>query len=64
MFNYLVLNAYLKPYQHIIRTFDEKFNDTSYAIAQQAKKDELKIFDLFIKKRTNNYCPNCKFKKS
>ena len=50
MFNYLVLNAYLKPYQHIIRTFDEKFNDTSYAIAQQAKKDELKIFDLFIKK--------------
>lgn len=50
MFNYLVLNAYLKPYQYLIQYFDENFNESSYKIAQQAKKDELKIYDFFIKK--------------
>lgn len=50
MFNYLVLNAYSKPYQYFAQVLDEKTNKSSYLIAQEAKRDELKIYDYFIKK--------------
>ena len=50
MFNYMVLNAYTKPYQYFIQFLDENTNQNSYQIAQQAKRDELKIFDFFIEK--------------
>ena len=50
LFNYLVLNAYSKPYQYFIQYYNENFNKDSYEIAQQAKRDELKIFDFFMNK--------------
>ena len=60
MFNYLILNAYSKPYQYFAQVLDEKTNKSSktiwvytgytYMIALETRRDELKIYDYFIKK--------------
>ena len=50
MFNYLVLNAYAKPFQYCAQLIKEKSNKNEYLIIQQAKRDELKIYDLFKNK--------------
>ncbi len=48
MFNYLVLNAYSKPFQYFLQHKEE--NGASYKIAQEAKIDEKKIYDFFRQK--------------
>ncbi len=48
MFNYLVLNAYSKPFQYYLQYKEE--NGKGYKIAQEAKIDEKKIYDFFIDK--------------
>ena len=50
MFNYMVLNAYSKPYQCFAQIINEKANKEVYLISQESKRDELKIYDYFIEK--------------